>query len=125
MSNNKTLSEFEWQIMKILWNKKNASVRDVYDEIIKEQERAYTTVQTYMERLVGKNFLQKEKVGAINQYSPVIHEEEVRNSETKSLMKKVFDGSVSKMAAFLFDVDNVSEQDLKKIKSMLKEKDDE
>ncbi len=122
---NKTLSEFEWQIMKILWKKSNATVREVHDEILKEQERAYTTVQTYMERLVGKNFLQKEKVGAINYYSPVVQEKEVRKSETKSLMQKVFDGSFSKMAAFLFDVEEVSEKDLERIKSMLKEPDDE
>lgn len=121
----KTLSEFEWQIMKIIWQKSKASVREVHDIILENQEKAYTTVQTYMERLVIKNLLQKEKVGAINFYTPKISEAEIRKNETRSLMKKVFDGSFSKMAAFLFDVDDVSEQDLEKIKSLLKENKDE
>jgi BlaI family penicillinase repressor len=121
----KTLSEFEWQIMKIIWQKSKASVREVHDIILENQEKAYTTVQTYIERLVTKNLLQKEKVGAINFYTPKISEAEIRKNETRSLMKKVFDGSFSKMAAFLFDVDDVSEQDLEKIKSLLKENKDE
>jgi len=122
---NKTLSEFEWQIMRVLWDNKKASVREVHNIISQIQDKAYTTVQTYMERLVGKSFLVKEKIGSVNFYYPKVMEFDIQKNETSNLMKKVFNGSFQKMAAFLFDVDNVSEKDLVKIKAMLKENEDE
>ena len=122
---NQTLSDFEWQIMREVWKNESSSVRDVHAKISQTQDRAYTTVQTYMERLVKKGFLKKEKVDSVNFYSPKIAEEEMQKSETSSFMKKAFNGSFSRMAAFLFDVDNITEKDLEKIKSLLKEKEDE
>ena len=122
---NKTLSEFEWQIMRVLWDQEKASVREVHNIILQDHDKAYTTVQTYMERLVGKDFLMKEKIGSINYYYPNVMEIDITKSETSSLMKKVFNGSFQKMAAFLFDVDDVSEKDLAKIKEMLEENENE
>jgi predicted transcriptional regulator len=122
---NKTLSDFEWQIMRILWRENKISVRDVHAKISQTQQRAYTTVQTYMERLVKKKFLNKEKIDAVNFYSPIVNREEMQKNETHNFIKKTFNGSFSKMAAFLFDVDEVSENDLEKIKSLLKEKENE
>ncbi len=122
---NKTLSEFEWQIMRIVWNKSEISVRETHAIIQKKQERAYTTVQTYMERLVKKDFLKKQKTGMINLYSALVKEEDIQKNETSSFIKKAFNGSFSKMAAFLFDMDNLTEKDLEKIKSLLEEKENE
>ena len=118
----KTLSDFEWQIMRIVWAKHKISVREVYEVTLKRQERAYTTVQTYMERLAKKGLLKKEKIGLVNFYSPVVQEKDLLQNETFGFIKKTFNGSFAKMAAFLFDVDDISEKDLQKLKSLIKEK---
>ncbi len=118
----KTLTEFEWQIMEIIWKKNSGTVRNVFDEIIKKQDRAYTTVQTYMERLVKKNYLQKEKNGGVNIYFPTIKRAAMQKQETKSLINKVFNGSFTKMAASLFDLDSVTDQEMDQIKQLLEEK---
>lgn len=85
---NKTLSEFEWQIMRVVWDNGQISVREVHNTISQTENKAYTTVQTYMERLVGKDFLQKEKIGSVNYYSAKVLEKDIQQNETSSLMKK-------------------------------------
>jgi BlaI family penicillinase repressor len=123
MKNNTTLSKFEWKIMKILWNSKNISAREVLEKLSTKNKRAYTTIQTYLERLVKKKFLKKEKIGLVNFYSPIIKKDKALRSETKNFVDKLFQGSYSQMAAFLFDTNSLKENDLKIIKEMIKERD--
>ncbi len=57
------LSQFEWLIMNHLWINDKASAREVMESMPEEAQRAYTTIQTYLERLVDKGYLAKEKLG--------------------------------------------------------------
>jgi len=116
-----TLSTFEWQIMEILWNRGKATVRDVFDNL-NGFERAYTTIQTYMERMVAKKILGKEKIGPVNLYFPKITKDQSLLTETRRFLNKSFGGSLPKLAAFLINSDHISEQDLEKIKAVIKER---
>lgn len=117
----KSLSTFEWQIMEILWKRGKATVRDVFDSL-SGIERAYTTVQTYMERMVTKKILGKEKIGPVNLYFPQITKDQSLLSETRHFLNKSFGGSLPKLAAFLINSDDISEQDLERIKTMIQER---
>jgi len=44
----KTLTEQELEIMKVVWELQTATVRDVYEELLKRRKIAYTTVMTMM-----------------------------------------------------------------------------
>ncbi|MCK9245071.1 MAG: BlaI/MecI/CopY family transcriptional regulator [Candidatus Marinimicrobia bacterium] len=116
-----SLSTFEWQIMEILWKRGKATVRDVFDSL-NGIEWAYTTVQTYMERMVTKKILGKEKIGPVNLYFPQITKDQSLITETRHFLNKSFDGSLPKLAAFLINSDDISEQDLEKIKALIEEK---
>jgi len=117
----KSLSTFEWQIMEILWKRGKATVRDVFDNL-SGIERAYTTVQTYMERMVTKKILGKEKIGPVNLYFPQITKDQSLLSETRHFLNKSFGGSLPRLAAFLINSDDISEQDLERIKTMIEER---
>ncbi|MDD5541013.1 MAG: BlaI/MecI/CopY family transcriptional regulator [Candidatus Marinimicrobia bacterium] len=116
-----SLSTFEWQIMEILWKRGKATVRDVFDSL-NGIEWAYTTVQTYMERMVTKKILGKEKIGPVNLYFPQITKDQSLITETRHFLNKSFDGSLPKLAAFLINSDDISEQELEKIKALIEEK---
>ncbi|MFH1214805.1 MAG: BlaI/MecI/CopY family transcriptional regulator, partial [Candidatus Neomarinimicrobiota bacterium] len=112
---------FEWQIMEILWDRERATVRDVF-ESLSGPERAYTTVQTYMERMVAKKILTKEKIGPVNLYFPQITKGQSLLTETRHFLDKSFGGSMPRLAAFLINSDGISEKDLEKIKAIIKER---
>jgi len=59
----KTLTDGELRIMEVLWQKKNASVRDVCDVLNEKDDVAYNTVQTMMRILEDKGYLNHHKEG--------------------------------------------------------------
>ncbi|MGC9363652.1 MAG: BlaI/MecI/CopY family transcriptional regulator [Fidelibacterota bacterium] len=120
-----TLTNAEWEIMKQVWKKDKATVRDVYEALSAHQSKAYTTIQTYMERLVDKKYLTKEKIGLVNFYSATVKETDILKKETNHFVKRAFDGSFSKLAAFLFDTQKFNEKDLEKIKHFIETKEQE
>ena len=116
------LTKFEWEIMKVIWTSKNISAREVLEKLSKKNQRAYTTIQTYLERLTKKKYLKKEKIGLVNFYSSIVKKEKALRNETKDFVDKLFHGSYSQMTAFLFDSNSLTDDDLKTIKKMIKER---
>ncbi|MGC9364244.1 MAG: BlaI/MecI/CopY family transcriptional regulator [Fidelibacterota bacterium] len=115
----KTLTQLEWEIMKRVWKNGKTTVREVHEALSAGQSKAYTTIQTYMERLVDKKYLSKEKIGLVNFYTARVKESDTLKRETTHFVKRAFDGSVSKLAAFLFDTQDFNEHDLEEIKRLI------
>ena len=121
-------TEFEWEIMQILWDRGIASVREVEEEYCKKvKKKAYTTIQTYMERLTTKGILEKCKIGMVNFYRPNVEKESVLKNETKRFVNIAFRGSFSKLASYLIHSEGIKQEDLEEIKKMIeaKEKDND
>ena len=113
------LSNFEWEIMNQIWSLGSASAREVLEALPTEHQRAYTTIQTYLERLVEKKYLSKEKLGLVNYYSAIIPKESAVHRETKRFVDQVFSGSTSQLAAYLLGQGTIEPADLESIKLML------
>lgn len=85
---NKVLGQLETEVMEVLWQKGQASVRDVHERLAQKREIAYTTVMTTMNRLVEKQLLTKEKQGLAYFYTPVYSKKDF----IKMFVQQVFDG---------------------------------
>jgi len=120
-----TLTKLEWEIMKQVWKNGKTTVRDIHENLAATDSRAYTTIQTYLERLTDKQYLKKEKIGLVNFYSAKVKETDTLKRETSHFVKRAFDGSFSKLAAFLFDTQDFDEKDLEAIKQLIEEKERE
>jgi predicted transcriptional regulator len=71
------LGELEASIMRIMWDRNSATVRDVLDRLGRDgRPLAYTTVLTVMGRLVGKELLSRELVGKTHVYRAALTEEQ-------------------------------------------------
>ncbi len=69
------LGELEADIMEIVWQKGQCTVRDVYENLVEQRELAYTTVMTVMGRLADKGLLQREQQGNSYIYRPALTKE--------------------------------------------------
>lgn len=125
MKKNSNLSEFEWSLMKIVWEKRKATVKEVWQAAFPEQEKAYTTVQTYLERMVEKGLLKKRKLGLVNFYSARISRETLVKKSSETLAARIFNGSIGQFAAFLLKDCQLSEKELEEIKKLINEKENE
>ena len=56
--------------MKIVWDRDNATVRDVYEALLEQRKVAYTTVMTMMKILEQKKYLKKTQVDRAYVYRP-------------------------------------------------------
>ncbi|MBD3275734.1 MAG: hypothetical protein GF372_10500 [Candidatus Marinimicrobia bacterium] len=116
-------SEIEWQIVKYLWKHEESTVREIWENLFPEEERAYTTVQTYLERMVEKNILQKKKTGPVNLYSARISEKEGLSQATSSFVDKAFDGSFATLANFLIRSKKLKQEDIDELRKLLEGED--
>ncbi|NQV29947.1 MAG: BlaI/MecI/CopY family transcriptional regulator [Candidatus Marinimicrobia bacterium] len=113
------LSPFEWILMNHLWELGNASARELNEALPEDAQRAYTTIQTCLERLVEKRYLSKEKTGMVNFYTAQVPREDVVDGATSSFIDRVFQGSGSSLAAYLVKHKKLDAGDIQKIRDIL------
>lgn len=71
------LHELESEVMNQVWERDEATVRDVLETLNSgRKQRAYTTIMTIMARLEKKGMLQREKRGKTHVYRPTMSREE-------------------------------------------------
>ena len=70
--------ELEAVIMDRMWHRDGPSttVREIFDELVREREIAYTTVMSTMDNLHTKGWLAREKEGKAYRYWPTLTREE-------------------------------------------------
>ena len=84
-------------------------------------EKAYTTVQTVMNKLVEKGFLKREKIGLVNFYSAYNNQSSSIKNETKSFVKQVFNGSFISLANYLIQSGTLNNDEINELKKIISE----
>ena len=109
----KVLGDLEAEVMKIMWHKEKATVREVHEQLLLKKELAYTTIMTIMSRLADKGLLNKESKGNAFVYSPAVSETEFGSM----VAGEVLDGLMEDFAepAFSHLVDKLTEGDSAKL----------
>jgi predicted transcriptional regulator len=87
------LHELERDVMEVVWERAQASVREVMDVLngIGEKRRAYTTYMTIMARLARKHLLERERSGKTDYYRPVYTRERYNDLCARAAIESVLD----------------------------------
>ena len=121
MKDKKTvLTGQELEIMKVVWQLGSATVRDVYEELLKSRKIAYTTVMTMMGILEHKGRLRKTQRDRAYVYSPTEPQGQVVGSMVQEFVKRVFDGSAKPLLVHLARNKKISQKELDEISELLK-----
>jgi predicted transcriptional regulator len=96
---NKRLTKAEEEIMLILWKLKEATIRDVMEEL-NQPGIPYTTVSTVVRVLEKKGFVDHKAVGTTYLYRPLLTKSEYLKRHLTGIAANYFDGSISRLAAF-------------------------
>jgi predicted transcriptional regulator len=91
----------ELHCLRVLWDLKEGSVKDVRSAIAGSRELAYTTVMTVLDRLVKKGGLERRKSGRSFIYVPVLSREALRKLAVQEVVDSFFEGSYDGLAAYL------------------------
>jgi len=110
-----TLTENELEIMKIVWELERATVRAVYETILKRRRVAYTTVMTMMKILETKRYLKKTQEDRAYVYRPSEPKQSVIRSMVSDFVNRVFNGSAEPLLVHLVAEEGLTEKELAEI----------
>jgi len=116
------LTEQELEIMKVVWSKGTATVRDVYEELLNHRRIAYTTVMTMMGILEQKGHLKKSADERAYVYSPTQPQREVLRTMVHDFVTRVFNGSSKPLLVHLLEDKNISPEELDEITKLLQDR---
>ena len=111
----------ELAIMKVVWQQKDVSVREVYETLRERRTVAYTTVMTMMNTLEGKGYLKKTLDGRAYRYRAAIPERRVVTAMVREFVERVFDGSSAPLLAHLVSSTDLSESERKELRRLIDE----
>ena len=83
----KTLTKAEEQIMQILWDLKEGTVKEVIEGFARAKP-AYTTVATVLKVLEKKEFIKHKSIGNTHLFFPVLSKKEYTSTQFSSLLKR-------------------------------------
>ena len=113
------LSKRERQIMEVIYRKKNASVKEVLDEI--PNPPTYSAVRSILNILEEKRFLKHSKQGKKYVYSPTISPRKATKSAIKQLLATYFDNSLEKAVITMLEMhnDDLTDADFKRLSRII------
>ena len=94
------LTKAELQIMQLLWEKEQAFVNELIEDL-QEPKPAYNTVSTIVRILEKKGFVSHKTFAKSHQYFPIVEREIYLKSYMGNMISSFFSGSVSNMVSFL------------------------
>jgi BlaI family transcriptional regulator, penicillinase repressor len=116
-----TLTPQELEIMKIVWQKREAKVRDVYETLLERRKVAYTTVMTMMRILEAKGHLKIRREEKAYVYCPTRPEGVVMRSMVREFINRVFNGSAQPLLVHLLKDRRLTEEEIEELARLIKE----
>lgn len=117
------VTDRELEILKILWAREKASVREVQDDLNKGSEPvAYSTVQTLLNIMEDKKGLVRHVVeGRTFIYIPKKSSERTIRELTKRFVDRVFDGALDRVMVALIDPKSPTSAEFDRLRAMIDE----
>lgn len=109
--------------MSVLWRRGKATVAEVRDDLA--DDLAYPTVQTMLRVLEGKGYVRHTVDGRAFLFHPLIEQAEAADSALDRLVAKVYHGSRELLVSRLIADEDISPDELRRIKKLLQKRLDE
>ena len=119
------LPDSELDIMLVLWKYEPPMTRIEIERVVNEKKAlAPTTILSLLTRLEKKNFVKVTKQAKMNLSTPLISQEEYQQSESKSVLEKLYGNSLKKFVASLYQGKKMNQDDIKELHDFLEELED-
>lgn len=117
-----TLTGQELEIMKIVWDRRQATTRDVYESLLEKRKIAYTSVMTMMKILDQKGYLTKSDTPAgAYLYHPSQPKSQVLAAMVREFVDRVFNGAAEPLLAHLIEDEKLTQADLDEMSKLIRE----
>ena len=119
MAKKQPLSKGEMEVARILWQLKQATVREVHEAFPAARKIDFTTVQTYLRRLDSKGYVRARLDGRTLVYTPVVERRKVVGQAIDDLVDRLFGGEALPLMQHLIEEKGISETDLAQLRQLI------
>lgn len=117
-----TPTDRELQALKILWQKREATVREVWSSLAESDgETPYTTVLSLLQVMEKKGLVDHRADGKTYLYFPRVERQSVFQKLANGFLEKVFDGAVDQYLVHALDSRRSSREELDRLEQMIAE----
>jgi BlaI family transcriptional regulator, penicillinase repressor len=113
------LNDVELAILRVIWNKKACSVREVHEALQAERNTGYTSTLKMMQVMCEKGLLKRDDAQRPQVYRPAIPQEQTQKKLVRDLVATVFGGSARKLVMQAVQSHKISREELKEIRTLL------
>ena len=115
------ISDAEWTVMKVLWNRSPLPASDIIEALEKSERWHPKTVKTLLNRLVKKGALGFAREGRAYFYRPLVAESDCATAASEAFLARVFGGSLQPMLAHFVEEKRLSPKEMKELKRLLED----
>jgi predicted transcriptional regulator len=83
------------------------------------------TVRTILDRLVAKNYLNREQNNSLYFYSPAIKEEKLKWSAIEDFARTIFENTICPVFIYAVKNKKISKEELSNLKQLIEKMDDD
>ena len=117
------IGSLEAEILAVVWDQGETTVRRVYEELRARRQIAYTTVMTVMNNLVKKGLLAQDKKNIAYVYTPAIPGREVAHIVLDSVVDRLLRGQNNVAVSHLLGLEGeLTPDELEELRAWVRER---
>ena len=113
------LGKVQLQIMQVLWDRGEATAREITDALCHTAPIAHSTTQTLLRKLEDKGAVTHESRDRVFFFRPLSQQSEVSESAARDLLTRVFGGSVYGLVSHLLKHESISEDEMQRLRALI------
>ncbi len=111
-------TESELEILQILWQKKQCTVRDVH-ETLARKDAGYTTTLKLMQIMHEKGLVERDTTSKTHIYKALLNQEKTQQQLVNKMIDNVFNGSAARLVMQALGNQSASKEEIELIKEYL------
>lgn len=115
-------TESELELLRILWEKQPATVRDIYDALNEQRLSGYTTVLKLLQIMTAKGLVVRDEANRAHVYRAAISQDAMQSKLLKDLSIRLFSGSAAQLALHALAMEPASATELDEIRALIESK---
>jgi predicted transcriptional regulator len=114
-----TTSELE--ILRVLWSRGPATVREVHDSLTEQKEMGYTTVLKLLQIMTSKGLVRRNEEQRAHVYEAYEPAEKTKRQLAVDVLQRVFEGSASELMMHALAGRRGSKQEIEELRRLIDE----
>ena len=114
-------TESELEILQILWDKGNCTVREVHEILKKSKDSGYTTTLKLLQIMHEKGLVARDTSAKTHIYFPLVTQQKTEQHLVNKMIDNVFNGSAARLVMQALGNHSASKDEIDSIKKYLDE----